>query len=107
MIAANAAHGLVGGCPLGSLASELAARSEPTRHQLDKSFAAWSAAIEAALSRMRDRGQLQPSADPKALATAMLAAIQGGILLSKTARDSKPLRLALDMAVTHIESFAA
>jgi len=66
MIAANRAEGGVGGCPLGSLANELAARSEEARHQLDQSFAAWGAVIEMGLCRMRERGQIRIGADPKA-----------------------------------------
>jgi AcrR family transcriptional regulator len=107
MIAANRAEGGVGGCPLGSLANELAARSEEARHQLDQSFAAWGAVIEMGLCRMRERGQIRIGADPKAMAVAVLAAIQGGILLSKTARSSQPLELALDMALSHVERYAA
>jgi AcrR family transcriptional regulator len=105
MIAANRAGG-VGGCPLGSLANELAAQSEEARHQLDQSFAAWGTVIEKGLCRMRERGQIKSSANPKAMSVAVLAAIQGGILLSKTARDSQPLELALDMALSHLERFA-
>ena len=95
-----------GGCPLGSLANELATQSEEARQQLDRSFAAWIALIEAGLSRMKENGKLKASADSKAMASAMLAAIQGGLLLSKTSRSSKPLELALDMALGHIERCA-
>lgn len=106
IIAANRAGG-VGGCPLGSLANELATHSDEARHQLDQSFAAWGLVIENGLCRMRERGQIKPGANPKAISVAVLAAIQGGILLSKTARNSLSLELALDMALSHIESFAA
>jgi TetR/AcrR family transcriptional regulator, transcriptional repressor for nem operon len=106
MLAANRAEGGVGGCPLGSLANELAAHSEEARHQLDQSFAAWGTVIEKGLCRMRERGQIKSSANPKAMSVAVLAAMQGGILLSKTARDSQPLELALDMALSHLERFA-
>ncbi len=102
MVAANRA-GVVGGCPLGSLANELSAQSETARSQLDRSFAAWSETIEVGLRRMQDAGQLERGLDVGALATAVLAAVQGGILLSKTARDSRPLEIALDMALSYIE----
>ena len=107
LVAANRAGGGVGGCPLGSLANELAAQSEETRNLLDRSFGAWSAAIEAGLSRMKALGRITPCADTKAIAVAVLAAIQGGLLLAKTARNSEPLELAFDMALGHIERFAA
>lgn len=107
IVAANQAGGGVGGCPLGSLANELSAQSEETRNLLDRSFRAWSALIETGLSRMKALGRITPCADTKAIAVAVLAAIQGGILLSKSARNSEPLELAFDMALGHIKRFAA
>lgn len=107
VVAANNLGGGLGGCPLGSLANELATQSDEARQQLDRSFAAWRKLIEAGLSRMRKNKTIKASADPKALALAMLAAIQGGLLLSKTARDSKPLEVALDMALSHVRHYAS
>ena len=105
IIAANKSGG-IGGCPLGSLANELAVQSEDARRQIDESFTGWSTLIENGLSRMKELGQIKPSADLKGIAVAVLAAIQGGILLSKTARNSRPLELALDMAISYIERYA-
>ena len=102
IVAANRA-GVICGCPIGSLANELSARSENARNQLDRSFAAWSATIEDGLRRMQEAGRLERSLDVSALAIGILAAVQGGILLSKTARDTRPLELALDMALAHID----
>lgn len=107
LVAANRAGGGIGGCPIGSLANELAAQSEEARNLLVESFEAWSRIIEAGLVRMKERGRIVPSADTEAISVAVLAAIQGGILLSKTARNSKPLELAFDMALGHIERYAA
>jgi quinol monooxygenase YgiN len=47
---------------------------------------------------MRDRGDLLPAADPDSLAPALLAAMQGGMLLTQTLRDTAPPRgnLAFD-----------
>ena len=107
VLAANQAGSGIGGCPLGSLASELAAQSESARRLLSEGFEAWGAIIALGLARMKEQGQIVASADTKAIATAVLAAIQGGLLLSKTARSSKPLELAFDMALSHIERYAA
>ena len=94
------------GCPLGSLANELASRSEDARRLLDGGFKAWGAAIGGSLARMKQSGHLAPDADTEAVATAVLAAIQGGMLLSKTARSTRPLELAFDMALHYIERAA-
>ena len=99
--------GSVGGCPVGSLANELSGQSEEARKLLDQSFSAWSIIIEDSLARMKEHGQLARSAQPSSLAIAVLAAIQGGILLAKTARSTKPLELAFDMALDFVAQHAA
>ncbi len=106
MLNANRA-GELGGCPLGSLANELTPQSEAARALLAQSFEDWSAVIEKGLAQMKSQGQLAPAADTHAISIAVLAAIQGGVLLSKTARNSTPLELAFDMALGHIEFHAA
>jgi AcrR family transcriptional regulator len=93
----------VGGCPIGSLANELADRSETERLLLVTSFDRWVAFIVDGLKQMQARGELAPDADPLKLATATLCAIQGGLLMAKTTRLTTPLEVALDMAMDHIE----
>jgi TetR/AcrR family transcriptional regulator, transcriptional repressor for nem operon len=90
------------GCPLGSLASELANESEPARKRLADSFAIWHERIEMGLAKMRERGDIAASADPNKLAFALLSAVQGGLLLAKTTHSSRPLEIALDMAIDHV-----
>jgi TetR/AcrR family transcriptional repressor of nem operon len=90
------------GCPLGSLASELANESEPARKRLADSFAIWHERIEMGLAKMRERGDIAASADPHELAFALLSAVQGGLLLAKTTHSSRPLEIALDMAIDHV-----
>jgi TetR/AcrR family transcriptional regulator, transcriptional repressor for nem operon len=97
----RAAQG-VGGCPLGSLASALSDRSESARVLLAHGFAIWESHFTEGLKAMRDRGEIKPEADPAELATAVIAALQGGLLLAQTTRQSRPLELALDMAIGHI-----
>ena len=90
------------GCPLGSLASELANDSEPARERLADSFSKWCDRIENGLARMQERGELGASADPHDLALALLGAVEGGLLLAKTTRSSRPLEIAMDMAIDHV-----
>jgi len=90
------------GCPLGSLASELANDSEPARTRLADGFSMWHDRIERGLARMRERGELAVSADPHDLGLALLSAVEGGLLLAKTAQSSRPLKIALDMAIDHV-----
>jgi AcrR family transcriptional regulator len=92
----------VGGCPLGSLVAELADRSESAREVLDGCFAEWEAYLRRGFSTMRDDGKLAADTDPDELATAVMAALQGGLLLAQTGRTARPLELALDMALDHV-----
>lgn len=92
------------GCPLGSLAGELANEFPSAREQLAAAFAAWLEQIEKGLSAMRDRGELAPSVDPHELALAVLAAVQGGLLVSKTTRSNRALEAALDMVLDRIRT---
>jgi AcrR family transcriptional regulator len=92
-----------GGCPLGSLASELSNQSEPARELLVAGFGAWADRLTEGFSRMRARGELRSTAVPRDLAIAVLAAVQGGLLMAKTTRSEIPLALALEMALRHVE----
>lgn len=106
VVAGTAERDCVGGCPLGSLANELADRSEPTRLALAAGFDAWRAHLAAGFVAMRAAGELRSDADPDALALAVLAAVQGGLLLAKTTRSPRALELAVAMAERHVAAYA-
>jgi hypothetical protein len=55
---------------------------------------------------MQDRGELDASADAAELAIGIMAACQGGYLLSQTARSARPMALALDLAIRNMEALA-
>ncbi|HEY1821353.1 MAG TPA: TetR/AcrR family transcriptional regulator [Trebonia sp.] len=93
-----------GGCPIASLAGQLADHDDAARLQLAHSFARWSAALRAGLAAMHANGTLRPGADPAALAISLLASLQGGLLMTKLNRDTGPLETALDAALAYIES---
>jgi TetR/AcrR family transcriptional regulator, transcriptional repressor for nem operon len=79
-------------CPLGALVAELAEGDPEARAALDRGLGRWSAALAAGLGRAG-------VAEPERQATALLAAYQGGLLLSQARGDLGPLRTALDAAL--------
>lgn len=95
-----------GGCPIGSLVPQLAETDEQARIALAASFARWEAHLRDGLRSMQVHGKLDRSADPDELATAILAAIQGGLLLTQTRRDPGQLAIALDAVYTHLRARA-
>jgi AcrR family transcriptional regulator len=105
-IATHRRHGFTRPCPLGRLAGELAG-DDVARPVLDAALGAWRDQLAAGLDRMLTRGELRPEADPVALASALLAAVQGGLLLACVTRDARPLQSALDAAVEHVATLAA
>jgi len=58
------------------------------------------------LLTMQQRGDLGPDADPDALAYSLLAAAQGGYLLTQAHRDARALEASLGAAIDHIELLA-
>jgi AcrR family transcriptional regulator len=95
------------GCELGSFAGELADQHEAARASLNDHFTTWQGLLSAGLARMIHTGVLRRDADPEVLATGLMAALQGGYLLAQIARDVTPMKVALDMALAHVTSFAA
>ena len=107
LVAPQDQRGRVGGCPIGSLASELADHDEAARRHLVGSFDRWEGYLARGLARMRERGELATQADPTTLAMAVMASIQGGLPLTQTRKTSHALRVALDAALLYLRSFAA
>jgi AcrR family transcriptional regulator len=99
LVALQQARGARGGCPIGSLAGQLAEQDDGARRELADGFERWEAAIRDGLDRMAARGELRPDADPAAIAQRTLAAVQGGLLLTQVRRDPGQLRCALDGAL--------
>ena len=96
----------VGGCPIGSIAAELADDDPDARADLAAGFERWEAPIRDGLARMRAQGDLRPDTDTDALALALLVALQGGLLLTQTRRDTAPLRTGLDTVIAQIRTHA-
>ncbi len=69
------------GCPISTVALDASAESEPIREACVAAYASWRQAIADHLDR----------ADAAEVATVVLAAIEGAVLLARTLRDLSPL----------------
>ncbi len=92
------------GCPLGSLAAEMIAEDDHLREVVAAAFVRWELELGLVLARMHETGRLGRSARPDALARQLLAAIQGGYLLSTVRQDPRPMREALDAAYERLRA---
>lgn len=95
-----------GGCPIAALGSQLGELDHDARSGVSAGFHRWQAAILQGLVAMQTNGTLPAKVDVEKLATAMLASLQGGLLLSQMHRNAEPLKAALDTAIDHIESLS-
>ncbi|MGO8950349.1 MAG: TetR/AcrR family transcriptional regulator [Ktedonobacterales bacterium] len=102
----QAGAGCVGGCPLGSIASELADIHEGARRQLTHSFDRWQAQFQVGIEAMRARRLIAQDADPESLAVMILAALEGGLLLCQMRKSTAPLEQALDGAIRQLHCYA-
>ena len=94
-----------GGCPIGSIGSEIAETNPEARLAVASGYLRWEAEIRAGLRAMHARGGLR--GDPDDLALALLTALQGGLLMTQIHRNVRPLEAAVDAMLDHIEALAA
>jgi AcrR family transcriptional regulator len=94
------------GCPIGALASELMGNDPALGADVAARMDRWRGYLQAGLTRMRAAGRLRVDADPEKLALAILASLQGGLLLTQTTQSARPLEAALDVVLTALRSFA-
>jgi TetR/AcrR family transcriptional regulator, transcriptional repressor for nem operon len=85
-----------GGCPLGSLGSQLAESDPHARARTAAGFGRWPTAIRDGLRALHTSGHLAPDINPDDLAVTLLAALQGGLLLAQVQRDTRSLQATLD-----------
>jgi hypothetical protein len=85
----------------------LAALEDGARAAIAAGFERWEAHLREGLTRMKTRGKLRADADPAALATATMASLQGGLLLTQVRRDPRQLRIALNAARANLRLAAA
>ena len=86
-------------CPLGALVLELDASQPALRQGLDAGFEAWRSALASALTRLQAAGHVRADREAADLAEVLLAAYEGGVVLSEVRGSTRPLRLSLDSAV--------
>ena len=88
------------GCPMGGLSAELSRSPLPqARADLLAGFNQWETALRDGLLAMRRRGELPDRIDPERFALALLAAVQGGLVLTQARRDTVALEASLDTLI--------
>jgi TetR/AcrR family transcriptional repressor of nem operon len=89
--AAKSLEGRMPGCLFGNLALEISTRDEVIRARINAIFTKASDRFHQALEQAVEHGDIPPL-DTQATATAMLAYLEGVILLAKTRNDPEVVR---------------
>jgi TetR/AcrR family transcriptional regulator, transcriptional repressor for nem operon len=95
------------GCPIASLAGQLADQDEQSRLILADGLDRWEEGLRNGLQTMAEHGELKPDADPTVLANQSLAILQGGLLLTRVRQDPGQMRLAADTVLKLISNCLA
>ena len=94
-------------CPIGSLATQAAMTDPELASIIAESMRAWRGALAKGVQRMQSTGTVDKSADSERIAIVILAAIQGGLLLSQPEGSAWPLEAALDTALAPLHRVAS
>lgn len=96
---------LRGGCPYGSLVAELVESDDVAVGQLAAGYDRWLLRFRDGLTTMKSVGQLNERADADHLSVGLLAAHQGGTMLTHAISSSEPCTALLNAAVDYVAWF--
>ena len=89
------------GCPLGRLALEIDPENRPAHKLIAQNFQGWIDAVRECVEEMKDR--LRRGTDREALATYVLAVMEGGRMLSRSYGSVEPFDRAVRQLRQHFQ----
>ncbi|ROQ26498.1 TetR family transcriptional regulator [Streptomyces sp. PanSC19] len=93
-----------GACPLHTALAQLGGATDATRTVAGELLGRWQQQIAAGIRAMQGTGEIAPSMDADREAAALLAGIQGGVLILMTTGASLHLEAALDAGLTRLRA---
>jgi len=87
------------GCPLGRLALEIDPENRPAHKLIAENFQGWIAAVRECIDQLKPR--LPKGTDPDALATYVLAVMEGGVMISRSYGSVEPFDRAVKQLRQH------
>jgi len=94
-------------CPLNVVMSQVGQSTPGAQAVVTELMLRWEAEIAAGVRHMQAAGEIDPGIDPGRAAAALLAGIQGGVLLHLSTGRLVHLEAALDMGIAHLRDSAA
>jgi AcrR family transcriptional regulator len=94
-------------CPLGTLITELGRHSPAARAVTGRLIERWESDLRAGITAMQRSGQIASGLDAARTASAIIAAIQGGVTILMSTGSSRHLEAALDTALLFLREGTA
>jgi TetR/AcrR family transcriptional regulator, transcriptional repressor for nem operon len=94
------------GCPFGTLGNEVTENDELIRQDVSLIFEVVKNKLAAFFVKEKAKGRLARKANAEELADFCIATIQGGMLMGKIKRDSRPVEIAVREGMAHLRRFA-
>ena len=91
-------------CPLSALITQLGRATPGAQAVLAELMGQWQGKIAAGIIRMQAAGEVDPDLDAARTAAAILAGIQGGVVMMLSTGDLGPLEAALDLGIAYLRS---
>jgi len=95
------------GCPLNNITQEMSPLDERFREQIAGAFALWTGAFAAAIERGRATHVVRADVDSKAVATFVVASIEGSFGLSKATKSAKLMHANMELLCQYLDGLRA
>jgi TetR/AcrR family transcriptional regulator, transcriptional repressor for nem operon len=89
------------GCPLGRLALEIDPENRPAHKLIAENFQGWIGAVRECIDQVKPH--LPENTDPEALATYILAVMEGGVMISRSYGSVEPFDRAVKQLRQHFQ----
>jgi AcrR family transcriptional regulator len=89
-------------CPLSALTTQLGRATPGAQAVVSELIGQWQAEIAAGVRHMQAAGEIAPDLDAER--TAIVAGIQGGVVMLMSTGDTTPLEAALDLAIAYLQA---
>jgi TetR/AcrR family transcriptional repressor of nem operon len=98
---------VAGGCPVLNTAIEADDGNPVLRAHAAKALRFWLSRLQAIVEQARKRGETRPEVDPKAVATVIVASLEGALMMSRLQRNDEPLRTVQSRLIRYLETEVA
>jgi TetR/AcrR family transcriptional repressor of nem operon len=98
---------VAGGCPILNTATDSDDGNPVLRAHVAKALRSWLSRLQAMVEQAQERGETRPGVDPKAVATLIVALLEGALMMSRLQRNDDALRLVHSHLNQYLENEVA